>query len=248
LTPACAKQNKAGACKGKECLVPEPCPNLQIDHSKFLDILRSVRKLKGVKKVFVRSGIRYDYLIKDPDNLKIIEEICQHHVSGQLKVAPEHVSERVLYHMGKPSIEKFERFKQIYEATNQRLGLKQYLVPYLMSSHPGSTLEDAVQLALYLKKNRMKVEQVQDFIPIPGSLSTAMYYTGIHPLTGKEVYVPKSLHEKALQRALIQYWLPQNYDLVKEALVKTGHQELIGNHPGCLIPARLPKIDKKLRN
>ncbi|GAW32806.1 YgiQ family radical SAM protein [Carboxydocella sp. JDF658] len=248
LGPACSKQAVAGACKNRQCLFPEPCEHLKPRHDKFLEILRSVRNLKGIKKVFVRSGIRYDYLLADREKEKIVEELCKHHISGQLKVAPEHISKVVLYCMGKPAIEQFEEFKQLYELTNRRLGLKQYLVPYLMSSHPGSTLEDAVKLAVYLKKNKMKVEQVQDFIPTPGSLSTTMYYTGINPLTGKKVYVPKSMHDKALQRALIQYWLPQNYHLVKEALIKTGHSELIGNGPGCLIPAKPPKIDIQQRS
>ena len=232
--PSCQSQLTHGVCKHKLCLTPAPCKSLRIDHTDYLKLLRKLRTLPGVKKVFIRSGLRYDYLIYDSDTA-FFEELCRHHISGQLKVAPEHVSPRVLRHMGKPTREVYDRFVRKYTQVNQKLGLKQFLVPYLMSSHPGSDLAAAIELAEYLRDIRFTPEQVQDFYPTPGTLSTCMYHTGLDPLTGEAVYVPKNAHEKAMQRALIQYRLPQNEALVREALMKADRKDLIGFDSRCLI-------------
>ncbi|MEI6157827.1 MAG: YgiQ family radical SAM protein, partial [Atribacterota bacterium] len=237
LHPACKMQLTRGACKTKQCLFPSPCRHLFIDHSDFLSLLRTLRKLPGVKKVFVRSGIRYDYLLYD-NNEEFFEEFCRYHISGQLKVAPEHVSEKVLKMMGKPPRELYDRFVKKYFEMNQHLGLKQYLVPYLISSHPGSDLSAAIQLAEYVRDMDFNPEQVQDFYPTPGTFSTCMYYTGLDPRTMEKVYIPGTPHEKAMQRALIQYRDPQNYDLVHEALIQAGRRDLIGTGKKCLIRPR----------
>lgn len=234
---ACDKQAVFGACKGRTCAAPEPCENLNTNHDDYIALLRKLRKLKGVKKVFVRSGLRYDYVLAD-NNKAFVKELCQYHVSGQLKVAPEHVSKRVTTMMGKAGKEEFLTFKKWFEEANRELGKKQYLVPYFMSSHPGCTLEDAIELAEFLRDQHMYPEQVQDFIPTPGSLSTCMYYTGINPLDGKPVYVAKKGRDKAKQRALMQYKNIENYDLVKEALIEVNRRDLIGFGPECLIPSR----------
>ena len=234
--PACAKQLMAGACPHKRCLYPEPCKQLRADHSDYLGLLRRLRKLPGVKKVFVRSGIRFDYVLADREHGDaFLNELCAHHVSGQLKVAPEHVSDAVLSVMGKPRNLVYQRFAQRYEQVNRQLGMKQFLVPYLMSSHPGSTLDEAVELAEYCRDLGYMPEQVQDFYPTPSTMSTAMYYTGVDPRTMQPVYVPKSPHEKALQRALIQYRDPKNRDLVLEALRRAGRMDLVGYGPKCLL-------------
>lgn len=242
--PSCTFQEKHGLCKGKKCLAPKPCKNLSVDHSEYLDILRQVRSLPKVKKVFIRSGIRYDYLLEDKDDT-FFKELVEHHVSGQLKVAPEHCSASVLDKMGKPHIEAYIKFSRRYFEYTGEINKEQYLVPYLMSSHPGSTLDDAIELALFLKKNHIRPEQVQDFYPTPSTLSTCMYYTGVDPRTMKPVYVPKSPHEKAMQRALIQYRNPELYDLVSEALHKAGRTDLIGFGPKCLIRPRKFADQKK---
>ena len=234
---ACDKQAVYGACRGRTCAAPEPCDNLNTSHEDYVALLRKIRKLKGVKKVFVRSGLRYDYVLAD-NNKAFVKELCEHHVSGQLKVAPEHVSKRVTTMMGKAGKEEFLKFKEWFDEANRELGKKQYLVPYFMSSHPGCTLEDAIELAEFLRDQHMYPEQVQDFIPTPGSLSTCMYYTGINPLDGKPVYVAKKGRDKAMQRALMQYKNIDNYDLVKEALIKANRRDLIGFGPECLIPPR----------
>ncbi len=232
--PACSKQLKTGACKDKQCLYPMPCKNMKIDHKSYLGLLRKLRSLDGVKKVFIRSGIRFDYLINDIDDT-FFYELCEHHISGQLKVAPEHISDNVLKYMGKPQNSVYNKFSQKFYKINEKLGKKQYLVPYLMSSHPGSTLRDAVNLAVYLKENNINPQQVQDFYPTPGTISTCMFYTGLDPITMQKVYVPKSPKEKAMQRALLQFKNPENYTLVYEALQKTHRQDLIGFQNRCLI-------------
>lgn len=232
--PSCDGQEERGLCKGKKCLAPVPCPSLIADHSEYLDILRTVRALPGIKKVFVRSGIRYDYMLRDRDD-SFFRELIAHHVSGQLKVAPEHCSAQVLDKMGKPHIEAYIEFSHKYFALSRAVGKEQYIVPYLMSSHPGSSLGDAVELAVFLKKEHLRPEQVQDFYPTPGTVSTCMFYTGLDPYTMKEVYVARSAHEKALQRALLQYFDPKKRELVKEALLKTGRRDLIGTGSHCLI-------------
>lgn len=238
--PSCEKQLESGLCKGKKCLAPQPCKNLHVDHSEYLEILRELRKLPKVKKVFIRSGIRYDYLIEDKDET-FMQELIEHHISGQLKVAPEHCSAAVLDKMGKPHIEAYKRFqKKFYEITDKK-GKEQYLVPYLMSSHPGSTLKDAVELAAFLKENNIRPEQVQDFYPTPGTLSTAMFYTGLDPYTMEPVYVARDPEEKSLQRALLQYYLPKNRDKIIAALKRTGRTDLIGNAPGCLVAGDRPQ-------
>lgn len=236
-SPACAKQLESGACPDRQCLFPGPCRNLVVDHSEYLGILRELRALPRVKKVFIRSGIRFDYLAADPDST-FFEELCEHHVSGQLKVAPEHVADRVLAAMGKPRADVYRTFEKRYREINDRLGKKQYLVPYFISSHPGSDLAAAIELAEYLRDRKFIPEQVQDFYPTPGTLATCMYHTGVDPRTGKSVYVPKSHREKAMQRALLQYRNPKNHDLVREALVMAGRTDLIGPGPKCLIPGR----------
>ena len=243
--PSCEMQKKHGMCKGKKCLAPTPCKNLQVSHEDYIDILRKLRKLDGVKKVFIRSGIRFDYLLEDESD-EFFRELVTHHVSGQLKVAPEHCSDIVLDKMGKPHIEVYKRFQDEFYRKTQQAKKEQYLVPYLMSSHPGSTLKEAVELSLYLKREKIHPDQVQDFYPTPGTVSTCMYYTGLDPYTLKEVYVAKSPHEKALQRALLQYFKPQNKDLVVEALIKAGRRDLIGTGKNCLINAKIPpQYDKK---
>jgi uncharacterized radical SAM protein YgiQ len=223
---ACKKQEKSGVCRNKDCLYPKPCEQMDIDHTEYLDLLREVRNLEGVKKVFIRSGIRYDYLLAGRDD-QFMEELCRHHVSGTLKVAPEHVSNRVLAKMRKPSKEVFLSFSKRYREINERLGLKQYLIPYFISSHPGSTLEDAVELALFLKETGFVPDQVQDFYPTPGTLSTCMYYAELDPFTGEKVYVPKDLEEKRMQRALMHFNKPENSELVKRALQKVKREDLI---------------------
>lgn len=232
--PSCEYQLGHGLCKGKKCLAPKPCPNLQVDHSEYLDILRDLRKINGVKKVFIRSGIRYDYLLQDKDDT-FFKELVENHVSGQLKVAPEHCSASVLDKMGKPHIEAYIEFSRRYFKYTGEINKEQYLVPYLMSSHPGSTLDDAVELALFLKKNHIRPEQVQDFYPTPGTISTCMFYTGLDPYTMEEVYVARSEHDKALQRALLQYFNPKNQRLVEEALKKAKRYDLIGYDKNCLV-------------
>ena len=232
--PSCKKQMEHGVCPDRQCLFPKPCPNLKADHRDYVSLLGKLRKLPHVKKVFIRSGIRFDYVLADPEDT-FLKELCQYHVSGQLKVAPEHVSDRVLTRMGKPENRVYQEFVRRYRKMNQRLGKDQYLVPYLMSSHPGSTLKEAVELAEYLRDLGYMPEQVQDFYPTPSTLSTCMYYTGVDPRDMKPVYVPKNPHEKAMQRALIQYRDPKNYELVREALEKAGRTDLIGYGKGCLI-------------
>ena len=235
--PSCDKQLTRGVCKNRQCLFPTPCPNLKVDHSDYLSLLRKLRKLPNVKKVFIRSGIRFDYLICDKDKT-FFRELCEHHVSGQLKVAPEHISDSVLSLMGKPPVAVYNKFKDEYKKINERLDKKQYLVPYLMSSHPGSTLKEAVELAEYLRDLGYMPEQVQDFYPTPSTISTCMYYTGLDPATMEPVYVAHNPHEKAMQRALIQYRNPKNYDLVYEALKKEHREDLIGFDKHCLIRPR----------
>ncbi|MCR5207815.1 MAG: YgiQ family radical SAM protein [Eubacterium sp.] len=242
--PSCEMQKEHGLCKGKKCLAPKPCKNLVADHSEYLDILRALRSLKGVKKVFIRSGIRYDYLLEDK-NSSFLRELVEHHVSGQLRVAPEHCSAAVLDKMGKPHIEAYIEFSKRYFKYTDEVNKEQYLVPYLMSSHPGSTLNDAVELALFLKKNKIRPEQVQDFYPTPGTVSTAMYYTGLDPYTMEEVYCTKNPHEKALQRALLQYYAPENAALAEEALKKAKRYDLIGTDEKCLVRPRNGNIQKK---
>ncbi len=232
--PSCEKQLKFGTCKDKQCLYPDVCKNAKVDHSDYLSLLRKIRGIDKVKKVFVRSGIRYDYLIHD-ENDEFFYELCKHHVSGQLKVAPEHISNKVLFYMGKPGLNVYRKFSEKFYKINKEIGKEQYLVPYLMSSHPGSTLKEAIELALYLKANNIRPQQVQDFYPTPGTLSTAMFHTGIDPRTMKEVYVPKTYEEKAMQRALLQSSKPENYQLVKKALIQAGRRDLIGFTPDCLI-------------
>lgn len=244
---ACKVQEKVGVCKNKQCMFPTPCKNLIIDHSEYLNVLRKVRKLPNIKKVFIRSGIRYDYLTHDK-NQKFLEELCKYHISGQLKVAPEHVSDKVLKQMGKPTREVYDTFCNNYFKMNKKLGLDQYLVPYLMSSHPGSTLKEAIKLALYIKDMGYNPEQVQDFYPTPGSLSTTIYYTGFNPFTKEKVYTPKSQEEKNMQRALLQFRDPKNHDLVKKALILAGREDLIGNGKNCLIPFSKPHSTKKQNN
>lgn len=236
-TPACDKQLKYGACVHKRCLYPRPCSNLRVDHSDYLKLLKELRSLDGVKKVFVRSGFRFDYLMADRDR-NFLRELCRYHVSGQLRVAPEHISDNVLREMGKPPVKVYNAFVHEFEKVNRELGMKQYIVPYLMSSHPGSRLSDAIALAEYIRDMGYMPEQVQDFYPTPGTVSTTMYYTGLDPLSMQPVYVARNPHEKAMQRALIQYRRPENYDLVKEALQKEGREDLIGFGPRCLIPPR----------
>ena len=235
--PACDKQLTHGVCPTKQCLFPSPCKNLRADHTDYVNLLRELRSLPRVKKVFVRSGIRFDYLLAD-DDPTFLKELVEHHVSGQLKVAPEHVSDRVLKYMGKPRHAVYQKFCHRYENLNEKLGLKQYLVPYLMSSHPGSSLKEAVELAEYVRDLGYMPEQVQDFYPTPSTLSTVMYYTGLDPRTMEPVYVPTDPHEKAMQRALIQYRDPKNYALVREALEKAGRTDLIGFDKKCLIRPR----------
>ena len=231
---ACKKQIEHGTCKNKQCMFPAPCKNLIIDHIEYLSLLKKVRKLPGIKKVFIRSGIRYDYLIHD-NNDSFFKELCEHHISGQLKVAPEHVVPRVLNQMGKPTREVYDKFVNKYFKVNKQVNKNQFLVPYLMSSHPGSDLNAAIELAEYIKQMGYTPEQVQDFYPTPGSLSTTIYYTGFNPITGEKVYVPKTSEEKDMQRALIQFAVPKNHQKVKKALIKAHREDLIGNGKDCLI-------------
>lgn len=233
--PSCDLQLKQGLCKGRKCLAPAPCKNLVADHREYLDILRSMRNIKGIKKVFIRSGIRFDFLLEDSDE-EFFRELVKYHISGQLKVAPEHCSAAVLDKMGKPHIESYIRFKKKYDEFNRNEGLKQYLVPYLMSSHPGSTLKDAIELALFLKREHIHPQQVQDFYPTPGTISTAMFYTELDPYTMEPVFVPKTREEKKMQRALLQYFKPENYDIVRKALKIAGRSDLIGYGEKCLVP------------
>ena len=239
--PSCKKQMTHGVCSNRQCLFPTPCPNLDADHSDYVKLLKKLRKIPGVKKVFIRSGIRFDYLLADKKN-DFLRELCEYHVSGQLKVAPEHVAAPVLSLMGKPEHRVYEEFTRQFDRMNHRIGKEQYLVPYLMSSHPGSGLKEAVELAEYCRELGYMPEQVQDFYPTPSTLSTCMYYTGLDPRNMKPVYVPKNPHEKAMQRALIQYRNPKLYDLVYEALQKAGRMDLVGYGPKCLIR---PRTDRR---
>ena len=232
--PACQKQQTAGLCRDKKCLAPTRCPAVRVDHTDYVRLLRELRAIPGVKKVFVRSGLRYDYMMGEEDDT-FLTELVRHHVSGQLRVAPEHCSARVLDRMGKPSIGVYEAFLRRFERICQKEGKELYLVPYLMSSHPGSTMKDAVELALFLKKHRLRPQQVQDFYPTPGTASTCMFYTGLDPWTMQPVYVPTDPSEKKLQRTLLQYWKPENRRLVIEALVRAGREDLIGHGPDCLV-------------
>ncbi len=231
---ACAAQCKRGLCKDKKCLAPKKCPAVEVDHGDYLDLLRQLRAMPKIKKIFIRSGIRFDYLIEDDDET-FFKELVTHHVSGQLKVAPEHCSNRVLDLMGKPHINVYERFKKRFYELTESVGKKQYLVPYLMSSHPGSTINDAIELSLFLKKEGLRPEQVQDFYPTPGTVSTCMFYTGLNPMTGEKVYVPRTMEEKAQQRALLQYFKPENRQFVLSALKKAGRHDLIGYGKNCLV-------------
>ena len=235
--PSCQKQLTAGVCKNRQCLFPKPCKNLTVDHRDYVELLRKLREIPKVKKVFIRSGIRFDYMMADKDDT-FFRELCEYHISGQLKVAPEHVSDKVLQKMGKPENSVYRAFTKKYEQMNKKLHKDQYLVPYLMSSHPGSTLKEAVELAEYLRDIGHMPEQVQDFYPTPSTISTCMYYTGVDPRDMSKVYVPKNPHEKAMQRALMQYKDPKNYDLVLEALKKTGRMDLVGFEQKCLIRPR----------
>ena len=245
--PSCDAQLKRGTCRGKPCLSPEPCKHLMADHSDYIALLRKLRALPGIKKVFVRSGIRFDYLLLAKD--AFLEELCRHHVSGQLKIAPEHVTDRVTRLMGKSGKAVYLEFVRRFTRMNQRLGKKQYLVPYFMSSHPGATLEDAIELAEFIRELGYRPEQVQDFIPTPGTLSTCMYYTGIHPMTGEKIYTAKSYEEKQMQRALLQYWNPKHHGIVRKALRLAGREDLIGYGRQCLVPPEHSlKSDRPLRS
>ena len=235
--PSCKKQMTKGICTNRQCLFPKPCKNLEADHKDYLELLRKLRKLPGVKKVFIRSGIRFDYVNKDPSP-EFLDELVRYHVSGQLRVAPEHVSDQVLYYMGKPEHQVYEEFIRRFYKANEKYGMKQYAVPYLMSSHPGCTMKEAVKLAEYVRDMGFMPEQVQDFYPTPSTMSTCMYYTGIDPRTGEKAYVPRDPREKAMQRALLQYRKPENYELVREALEKAGRTDLIGFERKCLIRPR----------
>lgn len=232
--PSCQESIKRGSCKGKSCLYPQPCKKLRADHDDYIALLRKVRALPRIKKVFIRSGLRYDYIIADKKG-EFLEELCRWHISGQLKVAPEHVSAEVLQYMRKPPRAVTEEFLKRYAEMNARLGMKQFLVPYFMSAHPGSTLKEAVELAEFIRDSGLRPEQVQDFTPTPGSLSTCIYYTGIDPLTMRKVYVPKDHEERKMQRALLQYWMPENREYVRKALIKAGRKDLIGRGPKALV-------------
>jgi uncharacterized radical SAM protein YgiQ len=232
--PSCKKQLTLGTCKDRECLWPTPCPHLEIDHSEYIDILKEIRNLPKIKKVFIRSGIRYDYAIYDKKS-DFIEEVSKHHISGTLKIAPEHISKRVLNQMRKPGKEVFEKFLAEYKRVNDKLESKQFIIPYFISSHPGSTLEDAIALAEYLKKSGFVPDQVQDFYPTPGTLATCIYYTGIDPFTKQNVYVPRDMDEKKTQKALLHFNKPENRKLVLEALKKAGRNDLIGFGKDCLV-------------
>lgn len=242
--PSCEKQAAHGLCKGKKCLAPTPCKNLTVDHKDYLRLLRKLREIPKIKRVFIRSGIRYDYLMADPDE-SFFRELVRHHVSGQLKVAPEHCSPAVLDAMGKPHIETYKKFQKRFYQLTKSFGMEQYLVPYLMSSHPGSTIRDAIALACFLKEEGIRPEQVQDFYPTPGTISTCMFYTGLNPYTMQPVYVPRTAKEKAEQRALLQYFKPEHDAVIRAALIRAGRRDLIGNGPHCLIPAAPPANPKK---
>ena len=246
--PSCTRQKKYGLCRGKKCLAPTPCDKLEVSHKEYLSLLKKITSIKGIKKVFIRSGIRFDYLILDKDE-SFFKELVKNHVSGQLKVAPEHCSSYVLDKMGKPHIDSYNKFaKRFYDIT-KGIGKKQFLVPYLMSSHPGSRLEDAINLALFLKKNKLHPEQVQDFYPTPGTISTCMFYTGLDPYTLKPVYVPKTASEKAEQRALLQYFKPENQDVIVKALIKANRKDLIGFNENCLVkPNNAYRINEARNN
>ncbi|MDO5115892.1 MAG: YgiQ family radical SAM protein [Synergistaceae bacterium] len=235
LSSACPETESRGSCKGKSCLYPKPCRALRASHDDYISLLRKVRALPKVKKVFIRSGLRYDYILADKKG-NFLEELCRHHISGQLKIAPEHVSESVLKYMRKPGRAVTEEFLRLYAETNARLGMKQYLVPYFISAHPGSTLKEAVELAEFIRDSGLRPEQVQDFTPTPGSLSTCIYHSGIDPLTMQSVYVPKGSEERKMQRALLQYWMPENREYVRKALLKAGRPDLIGSGRRCLVP------------
>ena len=245
--PSCEKQLTKGVCQNRQCLFPEPCKNLTTDHSDYVALLRKLRKIPKVKKVFIRSGVRFDYVMADKSPV-FLQELVKYHISGQLRVAPEHVSDQVLRYMGKPSHQVYERFLKAYEKANAKTGQKQYAVPYFMSSHPGCTVKDAVKLAEYVRDLGFTPEQVQDFYPTPSTLSTCMYYTGIHPLTGEKVYVPKDPHEKAIQRALMQYKNPANRVLVLEGLKLAGRMDLVGFGPKCLIRPEHGSTGEKTKN
>ena len=243
--PSCKKQMTKGICTNRQCLFPKPCKNLEADHKDYLELLRKLRKLPGVKKVFIRSGIRFDYVKEDPSP-EFLEELVRYHISGQLRVAPEHVSDRVLYYMGKPEHKVYEEFIRRFYKINEKYGMKQYAVPYLMSSHPGCTMKEAVKLAEYVRDMGFMPEQVQDFYPTPSTMSTCMYYTGLDPRTGEKVYVPKAPREKAMQRALLQYRKPENYELVREALEQAGRKDLIGfDRKGLIRPGKGEKLQGK---
>jgi uncharacterized radical SAM protein YgiQ len=243
---ACEKQLEHGACPNKRCLSPRPCKNLNTSHKDYVRLLRELRELPGVKRVFVRSGIRYDYVLADKSDV-FLHELVAHHVSGQLRVAPEHVNDGVLSLMGKPPRRVYEQFVDAFDEATKEAGKEQYVLPYLMSSHPGSTLEAAIELAEFVRDMGYTPEQVQDFYPTPSTLSSAMYYTGLDPRTMKAVYVPRDPHEKAMQRALIQYKNPKNYWLVREALLRAGRSDLIGSGPKCLIRDNPPRLKNKNR-
>lgn len=247
---ACDGQAAHGACRGKSCLYPKPCRELKSDHGGYLSLLRRVRQIPGVKKVFVRSGIRYDYILADPRGNAFLEELCAHHVSGQLKIAPEHASAKVLSHMRKSSRTNTEKFIRAYRKTNKKLGKKQFLVPYFMSSHPGCGLPEALELAEFIRDIGIRPEQAQEFTPTPGTASTCMYHSGYDPFTGEAVYVPKEHEERAMQRALLQYWMPENHDLVRKALRTLGRTDLIGHAPKCLVPPHddVRSVGKRPRN
>lgn len=232
--PACRKQTTSGACPDRRCLFPSPCPNLEVSHRDYLELLRKLRKLPGIKKVFIKSGIRFDYLLADKD-MSFFKELCEHHISGQLKIAPEHICSKVLEQMGKPKAEVYKRFEKLFAEENRRIGKKQYLIPYLISSHPGSDLKAAVELAEFLHEKHFIPDQVQDFYPTPGTVSTCMYYTGINPLTGEKVYVPRTEEEKGMQKALLHFHKPENREKVRKALIAAGRQDLIGRSPKALI-------------
>ena len=242
--PSCQKQLEHGVCKNKRCLAPTPCKNLDVDHSDYLDLLRKLRKLPHVKKVFIRSGVRFDYLMEDRDK-EFFTELVEHHVSGQLRTAPEHCSNIVLDKMGKPHIEVYKKFCDEFYRITRKIGKEQYVVPYLMSSHPGCSVKEAVELAVFLKKEKIRPDQVQDFYPTPGTISTAMFYTGLDPYTLEEVYVAKSDKEKRIQRALMQYYRPENKALIIEGLKMAGRTDLIGNTANCLVKGTLPPIKKQ---
>ena len=237
VVPSCPDQDKKGTCAGKSCLYPGPCKKLEADHSRYIDLLRKLREIPGIKKVFIRSGLRYDYILEDKKT-DFLDELCRYHVSGQLKIAPEHVSPAALKLMKKVPRNVTVEFIDAYRKKNRELGMKQFLVPYFMSSHPGSTLKEAVDLAEFIRDSGLRPEQVQDFTPTPGSVSTCMYYTGIDPMTGEEVYVPRGHEEREMQRSLLQYWVPENAATVKKALIKAGREDLIGNDNKCLVQER----------